>query len=105
MIVQAFSSLTAEEVVRRLEDAQIANAQVNAMRDVWTHPQLAARNRWREVSTSQGPIPALLPPGSWDAAPPRMDAVPALGEHTDVILAGLGYSAGQIAALRQAEAI
>jgi itaconate CoA-transferase len=105
MIVQAFSSLSGEEVLRRLDAAQIANAQVNAMHDVWAHPQLQARGRWREIGTPAGRIPALLPPGSWDSAPPRMEAVPALGEHTEPILTGLGYSSEQIAALRAAEAI
>ena len=66
----------------RLEAAQIANARVNTMHDVWEHPQLAARGRWREVGTPAGPVPALLPPGSWDVEP-RMDPVPALGEHTE----------------------
>jgi crotonobetainyl-CoA:carnitine CoA-transferase CaiB-like acyl-CoA transferase len=47
LIVQTFAVLTAEQVVARLEDAQIANAQVNTMHDVWTHPQLRARDRWR----------------------------------------------------------
>jgi itaconate CoA-transferase len=105
MIVKAFSSLSGEEVLRRLDAAQIANAQVNSMQDVWQHPQLQARGRWREIGTPAGPIPALLPPGSWDTAAPRMDAVPALGEHTEPILTGLGYSSEQIAALRAAEAI
>ena len=105
LIVAAFSSLTAEEVVARLDAAQIANARVNTMHDVWNHPQLSARKRWREVGTAAGSIPALLPPGSWEEGPPRMDAVPALGEHTDAILGGLGYSKERIAALRAEKAI
>jgi itaconate CoA-transferase len=105
IIVEAFSSLTAVELIRRLDRAQIANAQVNDMHDVWEHPQLKSRGRWREIDTPAGRIPALLPPGSWEEAAPRMDAVPALGQHTDAILAGLGYSAERIAALRQAGAI
>ena len=83
-----------------LEQAGIANAQVNTMAEVWAHPQLKARDRWRDVDTPAGPIPALLPPGSWQHAAPRMDAVPALGEHTDAILGQQGYSAERIAALR-----
>jgi itaconate CoA-transferase len=105
LIVEAFATLTSEEVVRRLDDAQIANAQVNDMHDVWKHPQLRARNRWREVDSPAGKIPALLPPGSWEEEDPRMDGIPALGQHTDAILAGLGYSAVDIAALRKAHAI
>jgi crotonobetainyl-CoA:carnitine CoA-transferase CaiB-like acyl-CoA transferase len=105
LIVEAFSKLTADEVAARLDEAQIANAQMRGMRDVWKHPQLAARNRWREIDSPVGRIPALLPPGSWEVEPPRMDAVPALGQHTEAILADLGYSQARIAALRAEKAI
>ncbi len=105
LIVAAFASLTADEVLRRLGDAQIANAQVNDMHDVWQHPQLRARKRWREIDSPSGRIPALLPPGARDDQEPRMDGVPALGQHTDSILASLGYSADAIAELRRAHAI
>ena len=108
LIVDAFAALGAEQVAARLDAAQIANARVNSMAELWAHPQLAARHRWREVGSPAGPIPALLPPGlasdpSGDGA--RMDAVPALGAHTDAILAELGIDAGEIAALRAAGAI
>ncbi|WP_454766907.1 CaiB/BaiF CoA transferase family protein [Cupriavidus campinensis] len=95
-IVEAFSHLTAEQVVQRLEDAKIANASVNTMADVWRHPQLAARGRWRTVGSPVGDIPALLPPGLTDA---RMDPIPAVGQHTDAILAEIGCSAAQVAQL------
>jgi itaconate CoA-transferase len=93
LIEQAFAALTAAQVVARLDEAGIANAQVNAMADVWAHPQLQARSRWVEVDTPAGPVPALLPPGCTSA---RMDAVPALGQHSRGVLAGLGYTAEQI---------
>ena len=105
IIVHAFAALTAEQVVARLDEAQIANARVNNMHEVWEHPQLAARQRWTQVDTSVGPMPALLPPGSWSVSPPRMDAVPALGQHTDAILAELGQSPQSVAALRAAGAV
>ena len=106
LIVEAFAPLTADEVLRRLDAAQIANAQVNTMREFWSHPQLAARERWREVGSPAGPIPALLPPGQWDDGEgPRMDPVPAVGEHTDALLAELGYDREAVAALRTAQAI
>ena len=94
IIVEAFASLSAAQVVERLEAAQIANARVNTMAEVWEHPQLQARGRWREVGSPVGPLPALLPPGTWNEGP-RMDPVPALGEHTDAILAELGIDAGE----------
>ncbi|HJV28760.1 MAG TPA: CaiB/BaiF CoA-transferase family protein [Aromatoleum sp.] len=105
IIVEAFAGLTAEQVIERLEAAQIANAHVNDMHAVWAHPQLKARNRWREVGTSVGTVPALLPPGSWEEGEPRMDPVPALGEHSEAILAGLGYSSDRVATLRGAGVI
>ena len=107
IIVDAFSTLTAPQVVARLEQAQIANAQVNTMAEVWAHPQLKARGRWTEVGSPQGPLPAMLPPGSWggEAGGPRMDPVPALGQHTDAILAELGYGATEIEALHVAQAV
>jgi itaconate CoA-transferase len=104
IIVNAFEPLTGAQVVERLEFAQIANAQVNTMKDVWAHPQLQARGRWTKVGTAAGPVPAMLPPGTWDTGP-RMDPVPALGEHTDAILAELGYSAAEIAGLHSSKAV
>lgn len=105
LILQAFAALTAEQVAQRLDEAGIANAQVNTMAEVWAHPQLQARGRWTEVDTPKGVVPALVPPGSWQHGAARMDAVPALGQHTDAVLTALGYSAVQIAALRNEEAI
>jgi itaconate CoA-transferase len=101
MILRAFSSLTATEVAQRLETAGIANAQVNTMAEVWAHPQLKARGRWTEVDTPAGAIPALIPPGSWQHGTPRMDAVPALGQHTQAILEKFGYNSERIAELRK----
>ena len=66
---------------------------------------LAARGRWREVGSEQGPIPALLPPGFPGDGDARMDPVPALGQHTDAILAALGYTADRIGRLRAAKVI
>ena len=105
IIVEAFRDLTAPQVVERLQQAQIANARVNTMQEVWAHPQLRARGRWREVESPVGTLPALLPPGSWDDGDPRMDPVPALGEHTDAILGELGLDCVAIGALRAANAI
>ena len=99
-ITQIFSTLTADHVVQRLEEAQIANAQVNNMHDVWKHPQLKARDRWTRIETPIGPIPALLPPGKTDAYTPRMDPVPSLGEHSESILRELGWSASDVGSLR-----
>jgi len=99
LIVERFAALPLDEVVARLEEAQIANARVNDMHGVWQHPQLQARDSWREVDSPAGKLPSLLPPGRNAAFTPRMDAVPALGQHTAGILAELGLSAEQRASL------
>lgn len=105
IITDVFATLTAAQVVARLDEARIANARANDMHEVWQHVQLQARHRWREVGSEQGPIPALLPPGNWAEGDPRMDPIPALGAHTDRILAELGYTPAEIVALRAAGAI
>jgi itaconate CoA-transferase len=104
IIVDTFRPLTVPEVEARLEAAQIANARVNTMADVWAHPQLQARKRWTEVGSPQGPLPAMLPPGTWNEGP-RMDPVPALGEHTDAILSELGLGSAEIRSLHEVGAV
>ena len=104
LIVDAFAGLDIDQVTQRLEDAQIANARVNDMAGVWAHPQLQARQRWREVGSPAGALPALLPPASNSAAP-RMDPVPAVGENTDAVLASLGYAPDEVARLHAAEVV
>lgn len=100
VIAEAFAPLTAAAVAERLEQAGIANAQVNDMAALRDHPQLAARDRWRTVASPVGALPTLLPPGGWTDAEPRLDAVPALGEHSDALLRELGHDDQQIARLR-----
>ena len=105
LIEQVFAGLTAEQVIARLDEAQIANARMNDMHEVWQHPQLQARERWTQVATPVGSVPALLPPGKTSAYEPRMDAVPELGQHTAAILAELGWSEPAIAGLRREGAV
>jgi len=95
-----FSQLTIEQVVARLDRAQIANARMNSMQEFWDHPQLQARERWREVDSPVGPLKALLPPVTMRDVEPRMDPIPALGEQTEQILRFLGYQDEQICRLR-----
>jgi itaconate CoA-transferase len=105
IIVATFAAMSAAEVVARLDAAQIANARVNTMNEVWAHPQLAARGRWIDVETPSGPVPALLPPAARNASEVRMDPVPALGAHTDALLAELGFDAATIARLHRDGAV
>ncbi|RYY34411.1 MAG: CoA transferase, partial [Sphingomonadales bacterium] len=105
LIVQAFSRMTIDEVTQRLEAAPIANARINDMQALWDHPQLRARSRWAEVDTPAGPIPALLPPGVTDIGQTRMDAIPAVGQHTDAILRELGCDEADIDRLKALKAV
>ena len=100
-----FSALPAAEIIARLEAADIANARLNDMAEFWRHPQLAARSRWTKVGSPGGEIDALKPPFNLSGFEPRMDPLPAVGEHTQAILGELGYGAGEIAALRERQAI
>jgi itaconate CoA-transferase len=105
LIERVFGALTAEQVVAKLDAAGIANARVNTPEEVWQHPQFKARNRWREMGSPVGPLPTLLPPVTMPGFEARLDPVPAIGEHSDRILAEVGYSANEIAELRAAVAV
>jgi itaconate CoA-transferase len=104
-ITAVFAGLTAAEVLARLDRAQIANASLNGIAELWAHPQLAARGRWVQIESPQGPLPALLPPGAPLAFDARMDPVPDVGQHTDSVLRELGYAESAIAALRSDGAV
>jgi itaconate CoA-transferase len=91
IIQGVFGALGTAQVEQRLDEAQIANARMNDMAGLWSHPQLKAHERWRHVGSPAGEIPALLPPGRNKSFEYRMDAVPAVGEHTDAILRELGW--------------
>ena len=88
-----------------VDAAGIANARINTPEEVWQHPQLKARGRWREVDSPVGPLPALLPPVTMPDFEARLDPIPAVGEHTERILSEIGYSANEIEGLRSGRAI
>jgi crotonobetainyl-CoA:carnitine CoA-transferase CaiB-like acyl-CoA transferase len=105
IIDQCFSQLTTEQVIAKLEKAQIANARLNDMKGLWNHQQLKDRDRWVVVDTPAGSIPALLPPGLNNSYDYRMDLIPSVGEHTDTILKELGLEDSDIASMRSSGAI
>ncbi len=105
IINACFSKLSSTELIARLEKAQIANAHLNDMAGLWQHDQLKARNRWTEIDTPNGQIPALLPPGLNNSYQYRMDPIPAVGQHTESILKELGIDSATIEAMRSSNAI
>ena len=87
LIDACFSGLTAAEIVDRLDRAGIANARLRTVAEFAAHPQLAKRDRWREVATPVGPVRAFRPPVESRHTESTLGPVPALGEHTESILA------------------
>ena len=92
IILSVFATLTASEVIQRLDDAAIANARMNHMADLWAHPQLQARKRWTQVDSPAGPLPALLPPGLQSGFEYTMGPIPSVGQHNAAILKELGMT-------------
>jgi crotonobetainyl-CoA:carnitine CoA-transferase CaiB-like acyl-CoA transferase len=105
IILKIFSTLTSEQVIAKLDEAQIANASLNDMHQFWAHPQLKARGRWASVDSPKGQISALLPPGVNNSYQYRMDKIPGIGEHTVSILQEMNLTDSEIKSLRDQGAI
>jgi crotonobetainyl-CoA:carnitine CoA-transferase CaiB-like acyl-CoA transferase len=105
LIESVFAGMTAAQVVGKLEAAGIANARLNTMQEFWDHPQLEARNRWREVGSPAGPLDAMMPPLNIAGMEPDIGAVPGVGQHTHDVLAELGYAPADIEALAKEGAV
>jgi len=99
-ITEAFRDLTADQVIDRLDAAQIANARMNTVEELISHPQLASRDRWREVDSPAGLVRVLKPPFNFEGVEERMGRIPSVGEHTDAILGEVGIDAASIAEWR-----
>jgi itaconate CoA-transferase len=96
-ITDAFRGLSANQVIERLDAAQIANARMNTVQELIAHPQLASRGRWCEVDSPAGPVRMLKPPFNFDGMEAPMRPIPSIGEHTDAILSQLGIAAETVA--------
>jgi len=96
VIETAFASLSVSDVVKRLDEAGIANGRVNEISDVINHTNLSERDRWRTIESAGGTVRTLRPPAIMHGHDEPMKAIPSVGEHTNVILGELGYSNEQI---------
>jgi itaconate CoA-transferase len=96
-ITDAFRGLTADQVIERLEAAQIASARMNTVEGLIAHPQLEARDRWRDVDSPVGTVRMLKPPFNFERMDVPMGPIPSVGEHTDAILGELGIAASTVA--------
>jgi itaconate CoA-transferase len=105
MIEAAFAKFQTKDLLELLDATGIANSQMNNLEEVWNHPQLQSRKRWRTVESSVGQIPVLLPPAMPSGAEPRLDPIPELGAHVDALLTELGYSRPEIENLRAEQAV
>jgi crotonobetainyl-CoA:carnitine CoA-transferase CaiB-like acyl-CoA transferase len=105
LIDEVFSRLSLEEITRRLEAADIAHARLNSVQEFIEHPQLTARGRWTEIDSEAGSLRALRTPVEMEGVDPIMGRVPALGEHTDAILAELDIDRDTIAGWRRSGTI
>jgi itaconate CoA-transferase len=96
-IEAVLSHLSSTDVLSRLEAANIANAKVNTVTEYLEHPQLTARDCWRDVDSPAGPVRALIPPVRMEDVEPAMGAIPALGQHSKAILEELQFDGDTIA--------
>ena len=90
-IEAVFGELTSAEALQRLEAAGIANARVNSVEEYLRHPQLAANGSWREIGSPVGPLKALRPPARLHGVEPAMGSIPDVGQHSEAVLAELGF--------------
>src|SRR5688572_6405616 len=100
IVLERFAPLSSDELIARLDRAQIANSRMNTVEEFADHAQLVDRGRWSTVGSPAGPLRALLPPVIMEGVEPVMNPVPAVGEHTDAILRELGIDDETIAAWR-----
>jgi itaconate CoA-transferase len=91
IIDESFSKLSSDQIIAKLEEAKVANARLNTMKEFMDPPQLKARNRWQEVDSPVGKIKALRPPVTFENIDTVMNPILEVGEHTEAILEEFGF--------------
>lgn len=90
VIEGALAGQDADDVVRSLEECGLACARMRTPQEFYDHPQLAARDRWREIGTPGGRVRALLPPVLVQGREAAMGDVPSLGQHSEALRSEFG---------------
>ena len=90
LIEAKFASLTAAQLIERLEAASIANANMNTVESFLRHPQLHSRGRIGQVASPNGPLMSFLPAITIPGVTPVMGKIPEVGEHNESIMDELG---------------
>jgi itaconate CoA-transferase len=89
LVQEVFGSMTLQQAIAFLEQAQIAYGQLRSVQEFLEHPQLAARRS--SVDSPVGPLWAFIPPALLDGTEPVFNAIPTVGQHTEAILSELGF--------------
>jgi crotonobetainyl-CoA:carnitine CoA-transferase CaiB-like acyl-CoA transferase len=107
VIAPLTSALTTAELVERLSAEDVPHAPVTPLATLHEHPQVVANGLLLEAEHPvAGPMRAPRPVGDFEATPIEVRRhAPALGEHTDEVLAELGISADDVKALRELEIV
>ncbi len=88
----SFATMTRDDLLQRLSDADIAFAEVNTMADLASHPHL----RRIEVATPKGPVTYPAPAAIVVGEPRHYGAVPAIGERAATPKAAIKASPARI---------
>jgi crotonobetainyl-CoA:carnitine CoA-transferase CaiB-like acyl-CoA transferase len=106
-LTEKISTLTRAELIARLDAADVPVGPVNDVAEILSDPHVRARRLVGSFDYPEvGEFKALAMPYrflGWDN--PDIGRPPTLGEHTDALLAELGYSRERIGELRQKRAI
>jgi itaconate CoA-transferase len=93
-----FATLGHEEVVRRLEEADVAWGEYRDVAGLAGHPQLLARGRLL-AAEREGLPPVVAHPMNLEGLTHRAGVVPSVGQDTRAVMAEVGFSRGEIDAL------